>query len=157
VQRPTAVTGDDVVVVDDGALLVAVVPEESLGDGAPVANRQPAPGGLKAVMLIFGAGRFVSGFVGCVLGVVGIVLGVVEPVLFVVGDVTCRVVGGVVGVAAGEWCPSFSWNPTMTSAVTQSPRTTRRVQPGRAPSRVDVVGINFECNSGRRNYNNKRQ
>jgi hypothetical protein len=101
-----------VVVVDDVALLVVVVPDVLLGVGAPVANRQPAPGGLKAVMLMSGGGRFVSGVVGCVLGVVGCVLGVVgcvlgvvESVLFVVGDVvvvvgvTCSV---VVGVAAGE-------------------------------------------------------
>jgi hypothetical protein len=101
-----------VVVVDDVALLVVVVPDVLLGVGAPVANRQPAPGGLKADMLMSGGGRFVSGVVGCVLGVVGCVLGVVgcvlgvvESVLFVVGDVvvvvgvTCSV---VVGVAAGE-------------------------------------------------------
>jgi hypothetical protein len=102
-----------VVVVDDVASLVEVVPDVPLGVGAPVANRQPAPGGLKAVMLMTGGGRSVSGVVGggvlgvvgCVLGVVGGVLGVVDSVLFVVGDVavvvgvTCSV---VVGVAAGE-------------------------------------------------------
>ena len=101
VQRPIAVTCGAVVVVDDVALLVVVVADVPLGVGAPVANRQPEPGGLKAVMLTIGGGRFVS-------GVVGGVLGVVEVVPFAVGDVavvdgvTRSVVLGVLGAAAGE-------------------------------------------------------
>jgi len=94
-----------------------------------------------------------------VLGVVDdATLVVVWPDAVVVGpDATVvgveRVV--VVGVAAGERCASFSWNPTITSAVTHSPRPNRRGQLGPAPARVDAFVIYFECNSGCRNYNNK--
>ena len=84
---------------------------------------------------------------------------VVGPGAVVVGVERDVVVGVersvVVGVAAGERCASLSWNPTITSAVTHSPRPTRRGQLGPAPARVDAFVIYFECNSGCRNYNNK--
>jgi len=149
------VTLGTVVVVDDVVSLVVVEPDVTLGGGAPVEKRQPAPGGLKAAMLTTGAGRFVSGFAG---GRIGVVLAVEGGVLVVVG---VAVVDGdrctvVVGAALGERWLSFSWSPTMTSALTHSPSTTRKGQLGLAPPRVDSFGINFECNSGRRNYNNKR-
>jgi hypothetical protein len=87
-----------VVVVDAVAPLVVVLSEVPLGIGAPVANRQPAPGGLNAVMLTTGGGRFVSGVVGRVVVVEAVPFFLVGGVA-VVDGVTCIV---VVGVAAGE-------------------------------------------------------
>ena len=105
-------------------------------------------------MFTIGGGRFGDGPDGWV--VVGVVdddgpLVVVGPLL-VVEDVECS---DVVVMAAGERCASFSWKPTMTSAETQSPSTTRKGQLGPAPVRVDSCGIYFECNSARRNYSEK--
>jgi hypothetical protein len=150
VQCPITPTVGTLVVVDV-AVVVVVSFDSSLGIGAPVVNRHPAPGGLNAAILIYGGGNFNDGGGG----VVGVVeydtpLVVVDPDALVVGDVR-----SVVGVAAGERCASFSWNPTMMSAVTQSPRPTRRGQLGPAPARVDSLVIYFECNSECRNYNNK--
>lgn len=71
------------------------------------------------------------------VGVVGVVdddgpLLVVGPDAVVVG-VACSVVVD----AAGERWSFFSWKPTITSAVTQSPSPTRRGQLEPAPARVD--------------------
>lgn len=99
------VTFGVVVVLDDVAVLVDVSSDE-LGIGAPVAIRQPAPGGLNAVILTTGGGRFVSIVVGCVVGVFGFVGVVVAPLFVVVGVVAVvdELIGNVVvGVAAGEW------------------------------------------------------
>jgi hypothetical protein len=99
-------------------------------------------------MFTIGGGRFVGGLDGCVVVGVGVVDDdgplVVVGGLVVVEDVECS---EVVVMAAGERCSSFSWKPTMTSAETQSPRTTRKGQLGPAPVRVDSCGIYFECNS----------
>ena len=53
VQWPIAASAGTlvVVVVVVVAFEVVVVPDTSLGVGAPVENRHPAPGGLKAAML----------------------------------------------------------------------------------------------------------
>ena len=60
-----------VVVVDvDVDVFVVDVPEGELGIGAPVENRQPAPGGLNAVMLTMGGGKLFDSFDGGVVGVV---------------------------------------------------------------------------------------
>jgi hypothetical protein len=152
VQRPIAVTFGTVVVVEEiGTVVVVdevgtVVVVESLvgmfGIEAPVENRHPDPGGLKAVKLTIGGGRFLDGPGGCVVGV-DVVEERTEVVVFdefvdVVDVVTCNV---VVGSAAMERWSSLSWNPTMMRAETQSPSTTRKGQPGRASSRVDSLGI----------------
>lgn len=142
-QWPITVTGGSVV-EDDGVIDVDVVDDVLPGTGAPVEKRQPAPGGLNASMLTSGGGRFSSGAEGCVV-VVGVgvgVVGVVGPLLVVGPDavvvaVECTV---VVGSAEVEW-RLFSWKPTMMSAETQSPSTTLRGHLGRAPSRVDSLGI----------------
>ena len=86
--------------VDVVGPLVVDVSDGVVGIGAPVENRQPAPGGLNTAMLTTGGGRF---FEGCGGGVVGVVD--VEDRLVVVG--TEAVVDGVVRsvvvvVAAGE-------------------------------------------------------
>ena len=47
-----------------GAVVVSAEPRP--GMGAPVLNRQPAPGGWKAAMLTIGGGRFVICRGGCV-------------------------------------------------------------------------------------------
>jgi hypothetical protein len=132
VQRPIGdVVGTEVDVVGD----VVVAPPDEPGLGAPVENRHPAPGGLNAVMLMMGGGRVFDG-PACVVGVVGVVdvavptLVVVPDVVVVVVVVACEV---VVASAAGEWCSSFSWKPTMTRADTQSPSPTRKGQLGPAP------------------------
>jgi hypothetical protein len=130
VQRPI---GD----VVDTEVDVVVAPPDELGLGAPVENRHPAPGGLNAVMLTIGGGRVFDGPT-CVVGVVGVVdvavaTLVVVPdalVVVVVVVVVCEV---VVASAAGEWCSSLSWKPTMTRADTQSPSPTRKGQLGPAP------------------------
>jgi len=105
-------------------------------------------------MFTIGGGRFVGGPEGWV--VLGVVVDegpvVVDGALLVVDDVEGS---DVVVMAAGERCASFSWKPTMTSAETQSPSTTRKGQLGPAPVRVDSCGIYFECNSARRNYSKK--
>ena len=100
-QCPIAEIVGTVVVEDvDVAPLVVDVSDGVLGIGAPVENRQPAPGGLNANMLMTGGGRFFEGGDGCVVGVVD-----VEDLLVVVGSEA--VVDGVVrsvvvGAAAGE-------------------------------------------------------
>jgi hypothetical protein len=73
VQWPITVTEGSVVEVD--AIDVDVVGDVPPGTGAPVENRQPAPGGLNASMLTNGGGRFVIGGDGWV--VVGAVVTVV--------------------------------------------------------------------------------
>ena len=118
---------------------VVVAPPDKPGLGAPVENRHPAPGGLNAVMLMMGGGRVLDRPDSCVVGVVDVTV----PTLVVVPDtvivvVVCEV---VVASAAGEWCSSFSWKPTMTSADTQSPSPTRKGQLGPAPLRVDSLSI----------------
>jgi hypothetical protein len=137
----------DVVDVDVDAFVV-VESDGPLGVGAPVSNRHPAPGGLKALRLTIGGGRSFDGPVGGVVD--GVVVRDGEVPSLVVGPEGDVVVGGrvVVESAAVEWWP-FNWKPMTTSAVTQSPSTTRRVQPGRAPSRVGSFGIEIECNSER--------
>lgn len=104
-QRPIAetvgtVVGVDVVDVVDvvGPLVDVVV--GVFGIGAPVENRQPAPGALNAAMLMMGGGRLCAGGDGWVVGVVDVDVRVV-----VVGSEA--VVVGVVrivvdGAAAGE-------------------------------------------------------
>lgn len=87
-------------VVEDVGPLVVDVSDGVVGIGAPVENRQPAPGGLNAAILTTGSGRFFEGGDGWVVGVVD-----VEDRLVVVG--TEAVVDGVVrsvvvGAAAGE-------------------------------------------------------
>ena len=86
--------------VDVVAPLVVDVSDGDVGIGAPVEKRQPAPGGLKAAMLMTGGGRLFEGCDGCVIDVVD-----VEERLVVVGS--AAVVDGVVrnvvvGAAAGE-------------------------------------------------------
>jgi hypothetical protein len=100
VQRPITVTGGNVV-VDVAVSVVVVDAEGAVGSGAPVENRQPAPGGLNAAILTIGGGRFVDGPMGAV--VVGEV-DVVGPVV-VVGPAPVDVVVEccvVVGSAAVE-------------------------------------------------------
>jgi len=133
VQRPiAAIVGTVVVVVvvvvDVDTLVVDEL--DVLGIGAPVENRQPAPGGLNAVMLTKGGGKTFASFDGGVVGVV-----VVGAPMVVVGSeaavdevVWVVVVGAAVG---GGSC--FSSNPTMMSADTHSPSPTRRGQLGTAP------------------------
>jgi hypothetical protein len=133
-------TGGTVVVT-----LVVVDVDAVFGSGAPVESRHPVPGGVNADMLTMGGGRFFDGPDGCV-----VVVGATGPVVvgpLAVVDVVARCVV-VVGSAAVDRC-SFNWNPTMMSAETQSPRTTRKGQLGPAPPRVDSLGISFECNSER--------
>jgi len=116
--------------------LVVVDVDGVLGSGAPVESRQPAPGGVNADMLTMGGGKFFNGPDGWV------VVGAAGPV--VVGSAAVVVVAArcvvVVELAAVERC-SFSWNPTMMSADTQSPSMTRKAQLGPATSRVDSRGI----------------
>jgi hypothetical protein len=125
--------------VGNDVVLAAIVVELAgvPGLGAPVENRQPAPGALNAVILTIGGGRFVDGPVGWVVGVVG---GAV-PTLVVVADDELVVVIEVVVTAAGEWCSPFSWKPMTMSTDTHTPSPTRKGQLGPAPGRVDSLGI----------------
>jgi hypothetical protein len=85
----------DVVVVSVGVELSVVL----LGSGAPVEKRQPAPGGLNAVMLTMGGGKFLGGGEG------GVVVDDGDVSLLVVGpvaDVDVVVCCVVVGSAEGE-------------------------------------------------------
>ena len=77
-----------------------------LGIGAPVENRQPAPGGLNAVMLTMGGGKLFDSFDGGVVGVVEVDVRAVVVGSDAVVDVVVRNV--VVGVAAGERGSCFS-------------------------------------------------
>ena len=98
VQRPITVSGGSVVEVDV-TLDVDVVDVEE-GMGAPVENRQPAPGGLNASMLTNGGGRFLDGPDG------GVVVDDAEVPSLVVGPdvvVVAVVRTVVVGSAAVEW------------------------------------------------------
>jgi hypothetical protein len=104
VQFPIAEIVGTVVVEDVDVVgpLVVDVSDGVVGIGALVENRQPAPGGLNAAMLMTGGGRFFEGGEGgegCVVGVVD-----VADRLVVVGfeAVVDGVVRSVVVVAAGE-------------------------------------------------------
>ena len=128
VQRPIIGTdGTEVVVVG----FVVVLSEVPPGIGAPVENRHPAPGGLNAVMLTMGGGRFVEGPMGWVVGVVDVPVAMLVVVARPAPVVVVWSV--VVASAAGEWCSPFSWNPTMMSTDTQSPSPTLKGQLGPAP------------------------
>jgi hypothetical protein len=91
------VVDEDVDVV--GTLVVDVF-VGVVGIGAPVENRQPAPGGLNAAMLMTGGGRFFEGCDGGVVGVVDVADRMVVVGFEAVVDGVVRSV--VVVVAAGE-------------------------------------------------------
>jgi hypothetical protein len=68
---------------------------------------------------------------------------VVEPdvgFVVVVAEATDVVVDVVAECEGGSY---FSWNPATISAVTQSPRMTRRGQLGSAPPRLKSFAISF--------------
>ena len=86
--------------VDVVGPLVVDVSDGVVGIGAPVENRQPAPGGLNAAMLMTGGGRFFEGCDGGVVGVVDVADRMVVVGFEAVVDGVVRSV--VVVVAAGE-------------------------------------------------------
>jgi hypothetical protein len=131
---------NDVVVVVDPLVveLIEVV-------GAPVLNRQPDPGGLNVARLTSGVGSLIcDGVAGVVVvGATAVVVGCEVGTVVVTVDGMDVVERMVVGDATVGWCESLSWKPTIMSADTQMPSTTRRGHVGPSLLIFAVFAISF--------------